>query len=87
MSFKFRGLQFPIRPAFATTINKSQGQTLDTIGIYLKKPVFAHGQLNVALSRVTNKNNVYVLIEREGPNTPYDCITNDVYPEILALSD
>ncbi|OAQ22790.1 hypothetical protein K457DRAFT_1825202 [Linnemannia elongata AG-77] len=40
MPFKFRRLQFPVRPAFAVTINEAQGQTLDTVGVYLKKPVF-----------------------------------------------
>jgi len=84
MPFKFQRLQFPVRPAFAMTINKSQGQTLNTVGIYLKKPVFAHGQLYVALSRATNRNSVHVLIERQDANTPYNCTTNVVYPEILA---
>ena len=37
--------------AFALTINKAQGQTLDRVGIYLRSPVFSHGQLYVALSR------------------------------------
>ena len=84
MPFKFRRLQFPVRPAFAITINKSQGQTLNIVGIYLKKSVFAHGQLYVALSRVTSKDNVHVLIERENDTIPYGCTTNVVYPEILA---
>ena len=44
--------QFPVTPAFAMTINKSQGQTLGTVGLYLAKNVFTHGQLYVALSRV-----------------------------------
>ena len=44
--------QFPVRPAFAMTINKAQGQTLQHMGLYLSKSVFSHGQLYVALSRV-----------------------------------
>jgi len=40
--------------AFAITINKSQGQSLEDVGLYLPRPVFAPGQLYVALSRVGN---------------------------------
>ena len=38
-------LQFPVRVAFGMTINKSQGQTLSYVGIYLPRPVFGHGQV------------------------------------------
>ena len=41
--FKLDRRQFPIRPCFAMTINKSQGQTLDFVGIDLEKEVFSHG--------------------------------------------
>ena len=43
LPFDLRRLQYPVRPAFAMTINKSQGQTLAHIGIYLPSPIFAHG--------------------------------------------
>lgn len=49
---KFQRSQFSIIPAFAMTINKSQGQTFQKVGVLLRRPVFAHGQLYVAASRV-----------------------------------
>ena len=51
LPFKLRRLQFPISLSFAMTINKSQGQTFDVVGVDLRNPVFSHGQLYVALSR------------------------------------
>jgi ATP-dependent exoDNAse (exonuclease V) alpha subunit len=35
--------QFYVRVAFAMIINKSQGQTLNNVGICLPPPVFYHG--------------------------------------------
>jgi hypothetical protein len=90
MPFTLRRLQFPVRPAFAMTINKSQGQTLKMVGVYLPKSVFCHGQLYVALSRVGNKQAVRVLVEggwvNEGEfdNVPEGLYTaNVVYREVL----
>ena len=74
--------QFPIKPAFALTINKSQGQTFSRVGVYLEKPVFCHGQLYVALSRVSNSNNLRVVVpletEQNNPKTK-----NIVFKEVL----
>ncbi|XP_051163765.1 ATP-dependent DNA helicase pif1-like [Leptopilina boulardi] len=50
--FTFKRRQFPVKLAFAMTINKSQGQTFTNIGIDLRKDVFNRGQLYVACSRV-----------------------------------
>ena len=45
------------------TINKSQGQSMLYLGIFLPDPVFGHGQLYVALSRSGVKANtkIYML--------------------------
>lgn len=37
LAFPFKGLQFPVRLSFATTINKSQGQTYKYVGIDLRQ--------------------------------------------------
>src|SRR5688572_4901322 len=72
--------QFPIRLAFSMTINKSQGQTLNRVGIYLPQPVFSHGQLYVALSRVTSYQNIKILTN--DTNQSYQT-KNVVYTEVL----
>jgi len=74
--------QYPIRVCYAMTINKSQGQTLSAVGLYLPKPVFTHGQLYVAVSRVTAKQGLKIYIE-DDEGRPTDQTRNVVYTEIL----
>ena len=58
----FKRTQFPVSLCFAMTINKSQGQTLDFVGIYLKEPVFSHGQLYVAMSKARTAEKLKILL-------------------------
>ncbi|KAI9344490.1 hypothetical protein BD770DRAFT_447189 [Pilaira anomala] len=60
----FKRRQFPVRPAFAMTINKAQGQTLDSLGLLLTSPVFSHEQLYVAFSRVKQPKSIKILLDR-----------------------
>ena len=80
LAFKFKRHQFPVRLAFAISVNKSQGQSVKHVGLDLRCPVFAHGQMYVALSRATSVHNIKVLL----PDGCQDRLTaNVVYPEVL----
>lgn len=82
LPFQMRRRQFPLSVAFAMTINKSQGQSLNEVGIYLPRPVFSHGQLYVALSRVTSKKGLKILIvDKDGK--PQNQTMNVVFKEIF----
>jgi ATP-dependent exoDNAse (exonuclease V) alpha subunit len=50
--------QYPLVPAWAVTIHKSQGKTLENIIIDLGAGAFAHGQVYVALSRCRTLANI-----------------------------
>ena len=56
--FEWSRRQFPVRVSFAMTINKSQGQTLQNVGVWLNDPCFAHGQLYVCMSWVGSTQNL-----------------------------
>ncbi|CAL8148809.1 unnamed protein product [Orchesella dallaii] len=60
--FQLRRKQFPLRLAYSMIITKSQGQTFEKIGVYLRQPVFTHGQLYTALSRVKSKDGLALQI-------------------------
>ena len=52
--------QFPLTLCYAMTINKAQGQTFNKVGILFDQPVFSHGQLYVAMSRVRNPRDIKI---------------------------
>jgi ATP-dependent DNA helicase PIF1 len=75
--------QFPIRPCYAMTINKSQGQSLKVVGVFLKDQVFTHGQLYVALSRVTSRQGLKIITcDTEENHSIY--AKNIVYKDVLS---
>jgi ATP-dependent exoDNAse (exonuclease V) alpha subunit len=67
--------------AFAIIINKSQGRTLNNIGVYLSSPVYSHGQLYVAISRVTSIANIKIFSGQGSDGY----MRNGVYKEVLEM--
>ena len=80
--FVLKRRQFPVCVCFAMTINKSHGQSLKHVGLFLPKPVFSHGQLYVAVSRVTTKNGLKILIT-DTDSKSSSVTKNRVYKEIF----
>lgn len=74
MPFQFKRSQFPIRLAFAITINKAHGKSLELCGLALDVDCFSHGQLYVACSRVDKPDNLYIC-------TDNGTTQNVVYPQ------
>ncbi|CAL1396943.1 unnamed protein product [Linum trigynum] len=81
--FILKRRQFPVRLCYAMTINKSQGQTLEKVGIYLPEPVFSHDQLYVGVSRVKSARGLRILIENP-TEIPHDFTRNIVFTEAFA---
>ena len=83
LPFDLKRRQFPVRPAFVLSINKSQGQTLDFVGLDLSCDVFTHGQLYVALSRVRSFHSLSVLPNPNSSDGENFFTDNIVYKEVL----
>jgi len=77
-------LQFPVRLAFAMTINKSQGQSVEYVGINLQISVFSHRQLYVVFSRCTLSLNISVLLleQRQESRRTLNVVYKEVFNSI-----
>ena len=88
LPFTLKRYQFPFRLAYSMTINKSQGQTFSSVGIFLDKSCFSHGQLYVALSRGRSFDNISILIfpqRNQGYIDDKYYTRNIVYQRVLDL--
>ncbi|XP_055387401.1 ATP-dependent DNA helicase pif1-like [Condylostylus longicornis] len=86
LPFNFVRHQFPLNLAYALTINKSQGQTFEKVGIYLEDPCFSHGQLYTGCSRAMNSSSLKIQIKNntlQGETIDGVVTDNIVYKEIF----
>ncbi|XP_074342440.1 uncharacterized protein LOC141679997 [Apium graveolens] len=74
--FELKRIQFLIQIGYAMIINKSQGQSLDTVELYLPRAAFSHGHIYVAISRVTRPEGLHILIDNDDGSSTN--ITNNV---------
>ena len=81
LSVPLKRLQFPARLAFAMTINKSQEQSVEHVGINLQTSVFLYRQLYVAFSRCTSALNISVLLPEQSQESRRTL--NVVYKEVF----
>jgi hypothetical protein len=72
--------QFPVKLAYAMTINKAQGQTFKRLGVDLTSPIFDHGQLYTALSRAPCWEAITVRLPDDAEDT---LVLNIVFTDIL----
>lgn len=80
LNYILRRKQFPVKPCFAMTINKSQGQTFEIVGVDFRHECFSHGQFYVSVTRTSSvKDFVVMLPGEEGESQT----SNVVWPEVL----
>ena len=62
------------------SVNKAQGQSLQTVGLDFRSPVFTHGQFYVAVSRATSVHRIKAIWNPKFENP----VTKDiVFSEVL----
>ena len=79
--------QFPLWLVYTTIFNSCQGLTLDKVILDTQIPVFTHGQLYNALSRVRTRDDLHfftnVSVDSDKDNSHMDKLWNMVFKELL----
>lgn len=81
---RFQRKQFPVRLAYACSIDKGQGQSLTRAGIMLRTDCFAHGQCYTAFSRP--KGPEWLSVYQPDPHSEVrgeTRVSNVVWPEVF----
>lgn len=78
-----RRRQFPLMLAYSMTGHKSQGQTIEYVGVDLRTDCFTHGQLYVLLSRVRRPDDIVVLVPPDRVHGGVAYTKNIVYDDLL----
>lgn len=84
--FSLMRTQFPLRLAYAMTMNKSQSQTLRRTLVDCTAPPFSHGHLYVASSRVRSAKDIRYYFDSNDENVNlHKCsvVQNVVYQTLL----
>ena len=87
-SFTMLRTQFPLRLAYAMTMNRSQGQEFQKVLVDLSTSALSHGHLYVAMSRIRNAADIAIYTNDKIPGAiiVQDTVLftkNVVYEEIL----
>ena len=82
LPFKLIRKQMPLMVCYSMTINKAQGQSLERVGLFLPNAVFTHGQMYVAVSRVTSREGLKIFIDSKS-GEPTNITDNIVYQEVF----
>lgn len=81
-NLEYRRYQLPVSVCFALTVHKAQGLNFTHVGLALSQPVFSHGQLYMALSRVNNLEQMKIHVYNSKKQS-YESVQNVVCHKVI----